>query len=74
MMNTASVVPEEQQFILSSLSPGRVQRRLALAVVLTLLVAFFITAGPLSTIQLARINAFVPVYATAVFVSDSIIA
>jgi hypothetical protein len=74
MMNTASVVPEEQQFILSSLSPGRVQRRLALAVVLTLLVAFFITAGPLSTIQLARIDAFVHVYATAVFVSDSIIA
>jgi hypothetical protein len=56
MMNTASAVPEEQQFILSSLSPGRVQRRLAFAVVLTLLVAFFITAGPLSTIQLARIG------------------
>jgi len=74
MMNIASVVPEEQQFILSSLSPGRVQRRLALAVVLTLLVAFFITAGPLSTIQLGRIDAFVPAYAAAMFVTDSITA
>ena len=44
----------------SNLSPGLAQRRLALAVVLALLVAFFITAGPLSTIQLARIDAFIP--------------
>jgi signal transduction histidine kinase len=74
MINTASVVPEEQQFLLSTSSPGRVQRRLALAVVLILLVAFFIMVGPLSTIQLARIDAFVPVYATAIFVNDAIVA
>ena len=74
MVKTATVVPEEQHFILSSLSPGRAQRRLALAVVLALLVAFFITAGPLSTIQLGRIDAFVPAYATAMFVIDSITA
>ena len=74
MVNTATVVPEEQHFILSSLSPGRAQRRLALGVVLALLVAFFITAGPLSTIQLARIDAFIPAYATAMFVNDSITA
>jgi signal transduction histidine kinase len=73
MVNTATVVPEEH-FILSSLSPGRAQRRLALAVVLALLVAFFITEGPLSTIQLGRIDAFVPAYATAMFVNDSISA
>jgi hypothetical protein len=42
MMNTASVVPEEHHFIASSLSPGRVQRRLALGVVLAMLVAFLI--------------------------------
>ena len=60
MLKTAAVVPEEQHFILSSLSPGRAQRRLALAVVLALLVAFFITAGPLSTIQLGRIDALRP--------------
>jgi signal transduction histidine kinase len=74
MMKTTEVVPEEQHFILSSLSPGRVQRRLALAVVLALLVAFFITAWPLSTIQLGRIDAFVPAYATALFVTDLITA
>jgi signal transduction histidine kinase len=74
MVNTATVVPEEQHFILSSLSPGRAQRRLALAVVLILLVALLITEGPLSTIQAARIDAFVPAYATAMFVNDSITA
>jgi signal transduction histidine kinase len=74
MVKTVAVGPEEQHFILSSLSPGRAQRRLALAVVLALLVTFLITAGPLSTIQLARIDAFVPAYATAMFVTDSITA
>jgi len=42
--------------------------------VLALLVAFLITEGPLSTIQLGRIDAFVPAYATAMFVNDSITA
>jgi signal transduction histidine kinase len=74
MVKTAAVVPEEQHLILSSLSPGRAQRRLALAVVLALLVAFFITAGPLSTTQAARIDASVPAYAAAMFVNDLIIA
>jgi hypothetical protein len=37
MLKTASVVPEEQDFILSSLSPSQAQKRLALAVVLVLL-------------------------------------
>ncbi len=59
MVKTAVVVPKEQDFILSSLSPGRAQRRFALAVVLALLVAFFIMAWPLSSIQLGRIDAFV---------------
>jgi signal transduction histidine kinase len=31
-------------------------------------------AGPLSTIRLARVDAFVPAYATAIFVNDSITA
>src|SRR6202165_5539772 len=75
MVKTAPVVPEEQHFLLSSLSPGRAQRRLALAVVLALLVVFFITeVGPLSTIQLGRSDPFVPAYATGMFVTDSITA
>ena len=74
MVNTATVIVEERDFILSSLSPGQAQRRFALAVVLALLVAFFIMAWPLSSIQLGRIDAFVPAYATALFVIDLITA
>src|SRR6201982_1008470 len=74
MAKTAAAVPEEQHFILSTLSPSLAQRRLALAVVLALLVAFVITAGPLSTIQPGRIGAFVPAYATAIFVIDFLTA
>jgi signal transduction histidine kinase len=74
MAKTAASVPEEQHFILSTLSPSLAQRRLALAVVLALVAAFVITAGPLSTIQLGRIDAFIPAYAAAMFVIDSITA
>jgi signal transduction histidine kinase len=74
MVNTAAIVPEEQHFILSSLPPSRAQKRLAVVLVLVLLVAFLITDGALSTIQLGRINAFIPAYATAMFVNDSITA
>jgi signal transduction histidine kinase len=74
MVKTAVVVPEGQHFILSSLSPSPAQKRLALAVLLALLAAFLVTEGLLSTIQLGRIEAFVPAYATAMFVSDLITA
>jgi signal transduction histidine kinase len=74
MAKTAAAVPEEQHFILSTLSPSLAQRRLALAVVLALVVAFGITAGPLSTVQPGRIDAFVPAYATAIFATDLITA
>ena len=70
MANTAAAAPEEQHFVLTNLPPSLAQRRLALAVVLALLVAFVITAGPLSTIQPGRIGAFVPAYATAIFATD----
>ena len=74
MVKTAVNVPEGQHFILSSLSPSPAQKRLALAVLLALLAAFLVTEGLLSTIQLGRIEAFVPAYATAMFVNDSITA
>ena len=73
MVNTAAA-PEEQHFILSSLSPSLAQKRLALGVALLLLLAFFIAAGPLAKVQLARIDAFIPAYVTAMFVNDSITA
>jgi signal transduction histidine kinase len=72
MVNMAAA--PEQHFILLHLSPSLAQRRLALAVVLALIVAFLITAGPLSSFQLGRINAFVPAYATALFVTDLLTA
>src|SRR5437667_1568484 len=74
LAKTAAVVPEEKHFILSTLSPSLAQRQLALAVVLALVVAFVITAGPLSSIQPGRIGAFVPAYATAIFVTDFLTA
>jgi len=74
MTKTAVVAPEERDFIISSLSPGLAQKRLALCVVLVLLAAFFIIAWPLSTIQFPRIPAFVPIYGTAMFVNDLITA
>jgi hypothetical protein len=74
MMQPAVIIPEDQPFTLATLPPGRAQKRFALAVVLALLVAFFITAGPLSTFQPGRIDAFVPAYGTAVFVNELITA
>jgi hypothetical protein len=65
---------QEQHFLLSNLSPSLAQRRLALAVVLALLAAFVITPGPMSRIQPGRIGAFVPAYATGIFVTDLLTA
>jgi signal transduction histidine kinase len=74
MGKTVGSVPAEQHFVLSNLSPSLAQARLALAVLLALVAAFVVTAGPLSTIQLGRIDAFIPAYAAAMFVIDSITA
>ncbi len=74
MMKPAVIVPEDQPLTLATLQPGRAQRRLALGVGLASLVAFSIMAGPLSTFQLGRIDAFVPAYGTAIFVNDLITA
>src|SRR6267142_1068531 len=74
MVKTRSAPPAGQDFIISSLPPSPAQRRLALVVVLALIAAFIVTAGPLSTVPLPRIDAFIPMYATAMFVNDSITA
>jgi Membrane-associated sensor, integral membrane domain len=71
---TAPTVPEEHRFILSALSPSLAQRRLALAVIIALVLAFLIMVGPLSTFQPGRIDAFIPTCATALFVTDLITA
>jgi hypothetical protein len=74
MLNPDAVVPLEQQFVLSNLSPGRAQKRLALGIVIGLLIALYLITGPLSGIRLGTINAFVAIYATAMLVTDSVTA
>jgi signal transduction histidine kinase len=69
-----NMTPDDQHFVLSSLPPSSTEKRLALAVVLVLVTCFFITAGPLSSLQLARIDAFIPAYAAALFVNDLVTA
>jgi hypothetical protein len=66
--------PGEHVLVLSNLPPSRAQKRLALGVVLVLFVCFVAAAGPLSTIPLIRVDAFIfiPAYGTAIFVNDSI--
>ena len=72
---TQPAAPEEQNFILSSLSPGPAQKRLAFAVVVGIFVVFaLITFGPLKGVRLSRVDAFIPAYVTAMFVCESITA
>ena len=69
------MVPHEQHFILSTSSPSAAQKRLALAVVCGILVVFLLIAfGPFKGVRLHRVDAFVPIYATAMFVCDLITA
>jgi hypothetical protein len=67
-MKKSAPTPDDQELILSNVSPSPAQRRLALGVVLVLLVCSVGLAGPLSTQPLGRIDAFMPAYATAIFV------
>jgi len=74
-MKAGTTVPEDQRFILSTYSPSAAQERLALAFIGGILVVFaLITFGPLKGVHLGRVDAFVPAYATAMFVCDSITA
>ena len=75
MLKPDMVVPGEQHFILSTLSPSAAQRRMAAAVVLGIVIVLLaISAGPLKGVRIGRIDAFVPAYTTAMFVCDSITA
>jgi len=73
-VKTWSAAPDGQDFIISSLPPSLAQRRLAHGVVLALVAAFVVAVGPLSTVPLPRIDAFLPMYVAAMFVCDSITA
>jgi signal transduction histidine kinase len=62
-----------QQFLLATLPPSPGQRRAAFGTVLTLLVAFVITA-PFRSIQLPQSGAFIAAFQTVLFVNDLITA
>jgi signal transduction histidine kinase len=68
-----SEVVEEHQLLLATLPPSKVQRRLALGVVIILVVAFAVTIYFTNT-QLARVDAFIPVFETAIAFSDLVTA
>src|SRR5215212_8242758 len=68
------VVPEERSFVLSNLPPSPRQKRLALGIVLALITALYLVLGPFGGMQLGVVHSFVAVYATAMFVTDSITA
>jgi len=75
MRKAVTAIPEEDFFVLSRLAPSLAQKRLALVVVLCiLLVSALITAGLFSNIRLGEVDAFVPAYASAMIVNDSITA
>lgn len=74
MLRTEAAVLDAQQFVHSSLSPGPAQRRMALAIVVALMVVLALIAGPFAGFQLGANAAFIPIYATAMFITDSITA
>jgi len=61
----------QQQFLLATLPPSRGQIRLALGIAAALLVVFLI-AAPFATIQLQRVDGFVPAYQSVYAVNDLI--
>jgi signal transduction histidine kinase len=74
MTKPTVAIPADQPLTLANVSPGRSHKRLAFAVVLVFLAALVLSAGELSNIQLRRIDPFVPIYGTAIFVNDLITA
>src|SRR4051795_6835234 len=61
----------QQQFLLATLPPSRGQIRLALGIAGALLL-LFICAAPFATIQLPRVDGFVPAYQSIYAVADLI--
>lgn len=68
-----AAVPEDQHFILSTLSPSAAQKRLAAAMVGGILAVYVaITVIPIKGVY--EVPAFIPAYVTAMFVCDFITA
>src|SRR6188768_4218534 len=74
MPKTDAVVPEVQQFLLSSLPPSAAQKQLAFAVLLGIVVVVVIVTGPLSHLRTSSVPAVVPIYVTTMIATDAITA
>ena len=70
-MTAMMEISHQQQFLLATLPPSRGQIRLALGIAVALLVVFFM-AAPFATIQLQRVDGFVPAYPSIYAVNDLI--
>jgi signal transduction histidine kinase len=70
VLKTPAAAPEGQEFTISGLAPSRAQKRLALGVFIVLLTGLALPIGGLGTAHLARLQAFVPAYATAMAITD----
>jgi signal transduction histidine kinase len=69
------MVSREEDLVLSNLPPSRTQRRLALVVALLIVLpAVAISASGMQHVRLPAIDALVPLYGMAMFVTDSITA
>jgi signal transduction histidine kinase len=67
----AGALAQDEHFVLSSLSPSTRQKRLALGLVCALVgIYVLISFGPFAGVVLGRLDAFVPIYTTAVLVND----
>ena len=64
-------IPHGQEVLLATLPPSREQVRLALGIAAALLVVFFM-AAPFATVQLRRVDGFVPAYQSVYAVNDLI--
>jgi signal transduction histidine kinase len=68
-----SEVSDQPPFLLANLPPSPRQIWLALGIVVALLAAFVVTA-PFATIQLARVDAFIPAVSSALVINDLIVS
>jgi signal transduction histidine kinase/CheY-like chemotaxis protein len=63
----------QPRLFLSTLPAAAPERRVALAVVLALL-ALFLVAAPFAKVQLPRLDAFIPIYESALIINDVVTA
>jgi signal transduction histidine kinase len=63
----------DEQLLLATLPPSKVQTRLAIGVVAALVLAFVLTI-PFTNIQLRRVDAFIPAFETALIFNDLVTA